>query len=84
MEENYSLCIPMDSSAHVGADRGSQSKTSHLIYTLVSVFVCVCAHVFISALSGRERTTREQRRVEIRKEVKFLPRLSVEKKLGES
>ena len=42
MEENYSLCIPMDSSAHVGADRGSQSKTSHLIYTLVSVFVCVC------------------------------------------
>ena len=46
--------------------------------------MCVCARVFISALSGKERTTREQRRVEIRGEVKFLPRLSVEKKLGES
>ena len=44
----------------------------------------MCVHVFISALSGRGRTTREQRKVEIRKEVKFPPRLSAEKNLGES
>lgn len=66
----------MDSSAYVGADRVSQVRHHGYIHLWC---VCVCVRVFISALGGRERTTTEQRRVEIRKELKFPPRLSTER-----
>ena len=45
----------MDSSAHAGADRGSQSKTSHLIYTLVSVFVWVYMCLYLPWVEEEEQ-----------------------------